>query len=188
MMSSDLRIIYGQGRCGTSLIMQMLAAGGAVVTGEWPAFEDDRYQRQLAGQGDWGWLRDLPPGACLKALDADLLEPSLPPEVAERGIFLRRNFYEQARSKAKFLRASGRHTNYPGAVARDTAPESPRDLSGFAGGLPCAPGGPAVRGSDPLAAGERTADCGGPGPSGARHGCRGGRCEAALAALLPRVA
>jgi hypothetical protein len=35
-------VVSGSGRCGTSLVMQMLAAGGMPCSGDWPAYEDVR--------------------------------------------------------------------------------------------------------------------------------------------------
>jgi hypothetical protein len=42
MMSAPVIVVAGLGRCGTSLVMQMLAAAGLPCVGSFPDFEDDR--------------------------------------------------------------------------------------------------------------------------------------------------
>lgn len=93
-------IVSGFGRCGSSLVMQMLRAGGFPVTGQWPAFEDDRMMpvREVDN------AVDLTPfaGKAVKILDPHrfTIASPLPP----RAIWLDRNHREQAKSHVKFLR------------------------------------------------------------------------------------
>lgn len=91
-MSHDLPVIVaGFGRCGSSLVMQMLQAGGFPVTGEYPSFECLAYNSGGAP----------PPDGASKILDLHL---NPPPGGPYRWIWLDRNPNEQAQSQAKFLR------------------------------------------------------------------------------------
>lgn len=97
--SAPIILVCGFGRCGSSLVMQMLAAGGVPMTGEWPAFEADQVG-DLALDADW--LATVP-GHAIK-----LLDPHRAPIPAiaggYRSIWLDRDPREQSRSHAKFLR------------------------------------------------------------------------------------
>ena len=84
-------IVAGFGRCGSSLVMQMLHAAGYPVTGEYPSFECEEYNA--------GGLAP-PPGAS-KILNIDC-EP--PPGGPYRWVWLDRNPAQQAMSQAKMLR------------------------------------------------------------------------------------
>lgn len=93
-------IVTGLGRCGSSLVMQMLEAAGIAVTGEYPAFEHD------AGNElgfDRQWLSDAADGTALKVLDLQLDSIQLPTG-DYKTIVLKRDRAHQARSHAKFLR------------------------------------------------------------------------------------
>lgn len=94
-------VVAGMGRCGTSLMMQMLAAGGVPCTGEWPAFESDL---AMAGRFDAKAFDAL--GDCaVKLVDPAPLKPGrLPNHVV---IWLDRSVPQQARSQIKFLRWNG---------------------------------------------------------------------------------
>ena len=89
-MSGHCIVVSGFGRCGSSLVMQMLAAGGVPCLGKYPAYES----RQV-----------LQPGRrqAVKILDPQRADPTpyaIPPDA--RVIFLTRDPSEQARSLAKF--------------------------------------------------------------------------------------
>lgn len=84
-------IVAGFGRCGSSLVMQMLDAGGFPVTGEYPSFECEAYN--AGGQP--------PPAGASKILDLHL---NPPPGGPYRWIWLDRNRNEQAKSQTKFLK------------------------------------------------------------------------------------
>lgn len=86
-------IVCGHGRCGSSLVMQMLNKGGIKTTGEYPAFEDERYQ----GAGE-----ELPIGKAVKIIDP---HEFMPPRSNCRWIWLDRNHKEQAKSTVKFMKA-----------------------------------------------------------------------------------
>lgn len=83
-------IVAGFGRCGSSLVMQMLHAAGFPVTGEYPSFERDEYNT--------GGLS--PPAGASKILN---LECNPPPAGAYRWVWLDRSPAQQAKSQAKFL-------------------------------------------------------------------------------------
>jgi hypothetical protein len=91
-------LVSGFGRCGSSLVMQMLDAAGVGTTGEWPAFEDDRV---LGLPHRAGWLNQQH-GRAVKLLDPHIYTP--PPGLPCRAIWLDRNPDEQSKSQAKFLR------------------------------------------------------------------------------------
>jgi hypothetical protein len=88
-----LVLVSGLGRCGTSLTMQMLAAGGWPVWGAdeatWPAFE---HPANLEGGGV-----PVIGAGILKWLDPH----HFPPPPFYRAIFLTRDLREQARSQRK---------------------------------------------------------------------------------------
>lgn len=98
---TGLVLVSGLCRCGSSLMMQMLTAGGwpAVepeVAG-WPAFEHPANMGRAA----------LPPNASgvMKWLDPQRFTP--PFDHVRGSIFLTRDHRNQARSHVKFLRACG---------------------------------------------------------------------------------
>lgn len=100
MSNKSITLVCGFGRCGTSLVMQMLEAGGMPVTGEWPAFETD--QANFASfDGDWIAEQH---GKAVKALDPHRSVVTLKDTAAYRVIWLNRNRMEQAKSHAKFMR------------------------------------------------------------------------------------
>lgn len=97
-MSDHVILVCGFGRCGSSLVMQMLDAGGVPTIGEYPAFEDDRTGLDRDPQ----WIA----AQCGKALK--LLDPHYPDGRLIPGnykiIWLDRDHKQQARSQAKFAR------------------------------------------------------------------------------------
>jgi hypothetical protein len=98
-MNDFILLVSGFGRCGSSLVMQMLDAGGYRVTGEYPAFEDDiALPRSIASPDAWRRMM----GRAVKVLDPHLL--SLPTGVPFRVIWLDRDLYQQAKSQAKFAK------------------------------------------------------------------------------------
>lgn len=83
-MTAQSIAVCGLGRCGSSLVMQMLAAGGVPCTGRFPAFEG----RQVAGHA-------------FKVLDPQSPHVTMP-EWANTVIWIDRNPNEQAKSHVKF--------------------------------------------------------------------------------------
>lgn len=80
-------VVSGLARCGTSLMMQMLAAGGVPCSGRYPAYEHKR----------------VIDGYATKILDPqDARSAPLPPDA--KVIWLDRDTRQQALSHAKFLR------------------------------------------------------------------------------------
>lgn len=92
-------IVAGFGRCGSSLVMQMLEAGGIPVTGAWPAFEDQHANITDGGTIDPTWL-DTIPGHAIKVLDP---QNGTIPKRDYLCIWCSRDQMEQARSQVKFL-------------------------------------------------------------------------------------
>lgn len=102
---SGVLIVAGLGRCGTSLAMSMLMAGGCPVVGNPPAFEPriahaERITRDTL---------EISRGRAMKIVDPQLLRVSLPRYC--RAVWLDRDFTQQARSVIRFLRMTG--TNVP---------------------------------------------------------------------------
>ena len=87
-------LVCGFGRCGSSLVMQMLAAGGMPVAGEWPAFEDEVASPSNPAR-DWAGAA----GKAVKVIDPFRIRL---PEGRCPAIWLDRDRREQARSQAKF--------------------------------------------------------------------------------------
>ncbi len=101
-MNPDPTITYvcGFGRCGTSLVMQMLEAGGMPVTGPWPSFEDEHTLKVMdGGEISADWLASKA-GHAVKVLDP---HRGTIPRGPCRAIWLDRDPDEQAKSQAKFL-------------------------------------------------------------------------------------
>lgn len=90
-------VVAGLGRCGSSLTMQMLAAGGIPCVGQFPAFEDDRVKHQVTREAIESWR-----GLAVKILDPHRV--GLPGDV--RVIWCARDPVQQARSHAKFAAAT----------------------------------------------------------------------------------
>ena len=88
-MSATPIVVSGFGRCGSSLVMQMLHAGGVPCLGQYPAFEG---------------RAAVAPGQAVKILDPHREAPApypIPP--LARVIWLDRDAREQAASHAKFV-------------------------------------------------------------------------------------
>lgn len=97
--SKETIIVAGLGRCGSSLVMQMLNAAGIPTTGEYPSFEDDRVNL-LSTESLWsGEFK----GRAVKILDPHRRDLHLN---GCRVIWLRRNERQQARSIVKFFEAA----------------------------------------------------------------------------------
>lgn len=102
-MQKGTLIVSGLGRCGSSLLMQMLAAGGLRCAGKFPDFE----QEGMA-PGDYIgaiWVHRF---EAVKILTPDLfvIERNLKAGV----VWLDRSAGEQARSHIKLLEAAGQST------------------------------------------------------------------------------
>lgn len=99
-----ITLICGLGRCGTSLVLQMLHRGGIHCSGSWPMFEDIRQTRS----NEKDWIREYE-GAGLKWLDPGLYPPphscSGGHRFDYRAIWLDRCEKEQAKSFQKFQNA-----------------------------------------------------------------------------------
>ena len=89
-MSKPIVIVAGLGRCGTSLVMQMLAAGGVPCIGRFPAFEE--HDPRVLG------------GRAVKWLDPHRNPLRVPLDARYKCIWLGRDPHEQAASQRKFLR------------------------------------------------------------------------------------
>lgn len=96
-----ITIVAGFGRCGSSLTMQMLAAGGLDMAGPWPSYEDP-----IANIG--GAFMEGDKGACFVLEDkvVKVLDPHLGrlPPWDYRVIWCKREYDQQGKSQAKFLR------------------------------------------------------------------------------------
>lgn len=104
-------LVAGLGRCGTSLVMQMLDAGGFPVAGEFPDYE---FEEQMALPFNKHIWLPIALGRAVKALDPFRWPPPL--GIDARCIFLVRNHREQMASQARFVGgAAGRAQRRSGA-------------------------------------------------------------------------
>lgn len=101
-MTDPTIIVAGLGRCGSSLVMQMLAAGGAACVGTYPDFEDD-LTMDLPGIDAQRTFVERCKGRAVKLLDPHLHQPPIGLEY--RSIFLTRHPVEQAKSMLKLVGA-----------------------------------------------------------------------------------
>lgn len=119
---ASIIVVSGLPRSGTSLIMQMLAAGGVplVTDGQRSAdednprgyFEDERVKRLQQGAE---WLAEAR-GRAVKIISQLLF--SLPPGETYRIILMRRNLDEILASQAAMLERSGRAGADPQAIRK----------------------------------------------------------------------
>ena len=107
-----ITIVAGMGRCGTSLVMKMLAAAGMPTPGAGPPGYERIDIRDAIGRRDYTWCPDLAGGA-LKILGPYLYPPP-PPEVWPcRIIYLQRNLEDQARSWLEYRLRMAKRPNPP---------------------------------------------------------------------------
>lgn len=96
-------IVAGLGRCGSSLCMQMLQAGGVDCVGEYPAFEPSESDPAVLTTG---WLASNA-GRAVKCLDPQRADYCRFSEVPRVVLWLDRDPKEQAKSMVKFGRLIG---------------------------------------------------------------------------------
>jgi len=94
-------VVCGFGRCGTSLVMQMLSAAGVRCLGEWPSFECPTINPLSI---DPDTMRQAQGGA-IKVLDPHRV--GLPDGFKYDFVWLTRDPYQQALSSIKFGNALG---------------------------------------------------------------------------------
>jgi hypothetical protein len=99
-MTEPTILVAGLGRCGSSLVMQMLAAAGVPTVGVYPAFEDAMTLRLPALDAQREFYAAAK-GRAVKLLDPHLHAPPIGLEY--RTIFLSRHPAEQAKSMLKLL-------------------------------------------------------------------------------------
>lgn len=94
-------VVAGLGRCGTSLMMQMLHAGGVPCIGEWPAYETSASNFGSFDPVAFAALR----GTAIKLIDpARLPIGAMPNHIV---IWLERDPVEQAKSQVKMMQGFG---------------------------------------------------------------------------------
>ncbi len=99
MSSLPAIVVAGLGRCGTSLMMQMLYAGGVPCVGEWPAFESSASMFGSFDPNAFAALR----GHAIKLIGpAELPIGDMPKHIV---IWLDREPHEQAKSQLKLVSA-----------------------------------------------------------------------------------
>lgn len=102
-------LVCGHGRCGSSLVMQMMQAGGYPCFGNFPAFEPK----------ETGFDRDI--NSLLKLIEghsAKIIDPQINEWTDLKGVcvvWLSRDRNEQAASQLKFLRIIGGINAPPGS-------------------------------------------------------------------------
>lgn len=93
-------LICGFGRCGSSLAMQMLAAGGMPTTGLYPGFEDEAVMATMKARAAFYRANA---GRAIKVLDPHLYP--IPGGLEYRAVWLDREPREQAKSIVKWAGA-----------------------------------------------------------------------------------
>ena len=94
----DIIAVTGSTRCGTTLMMKMLAAGGCPVYADNPTSMETTKTLRLPR--DTSWLTDCP-GKAVKFLEP--LHCSPPATYRYRAILMLRDYTEQAKSQRKFM-------------------------------------------------------------------------------------
>lgn len=130
MSNEFVLLVCGFGRCGSSLVMQMLDAGGYPVTGTRPAYEDD--VALLENRSHASRWRSYA-GRAVKLLDPHI--GKIPRDIPFRALWLDRDRKEQAKSQAKFAEWSmGLHIDRDGRrkLAASYAADRPLALQALA--------------------------------------------------------
>lgn len=107
-MSDTITLVCGFGRCGSSLVMQMLVAGGIrSFGGEYPTYEAPEVNSLPYS---YQWLKQAQ-GMAVKVLDPHMRLTWAAPTwyLPFRSIWIDREPKEQAKSMAKFLAAMAPH-------------------------------------------------------------------------------
>jgi len=114
--TAPVLFVAGLGRCGTTMVMTMLDAGGFPVTGPRPSYEPS--ERWIAGRPDMDWLKQQG-GHAVKWIDPTR-HFTLPGRLPVRPVIvlLERKAREQARSQVKMVRGDFREFNLAGAFGR----------------------------------------------------------------------
>jgi hypothetical protein len=107
MSAPQIIMVAGLGRCGTSLALQMLAAGGVDCVGPYPSFEDAEHD-QLRRTAPAEWAARAA-GKAVKVLDPHRNPPPIGP--AYRVLWLFRDWADQARSQLKMVGAPQSRAN-----------------------------------------------------------------------------
>jgi hypothetical protein len=112
VQSRPIIVVSGLPRSGTSLMMQMLQAGGVPVLTDHQRTSDEdnpggylEFERVKQIKRDKAWLADAV-GKVVKIIHLLLIE--IPTDRAYRVIFMHRDLNEVVRSQAKMLQRSGR--------------------------------------------------------------------------------
>lgn len=95
----EIIIVAGLGRCGSTMIMQMLRAGGMPVVADNLVSCEDSRSNSITKKSSW--LEEAQ-GKAIKVLLPDVI--NLPNEFSYRIIWIKRDYNEQAKSQVKFLR------------------------------------------------------------------------------------
>lgn len=101
-MSAEIILVAGLGRCGTSLALQMLSAGGIACVGTAPSYEDAAIDG-FRTTDPQAWAA-CSAGKAVKLLDPHRAPPPRGPRY--RTLWLFRDWADQARSQLKLIGAS----------------------------------------------------------------------------------
>lgn len=126
MADQPILFVAGLGRCGTTMVMTMLDAGGFPVSGPRPAYEP--YERWVDGRPDMTWLHQQA-GRAVKWIDPTR-HLSLPGRLPVRPvvILLTRNAVQQAASQCKLIKGDWAHINFGRHGVRAMARSIRRDV------------------------------------------------------------
>jgi len=134
-MSAPTILVAGLGRCGSSLVMQMLAAAGVPTVGQYPDFEVTDVAKLLPGD-PCRWLEHAV-GKAVKVIDPHRGRPPAGPDY--HTIWLRRDVNEQAKSMLKLIGLPDTRENrrqWSASVRRDMAPARRAVLASHGHGRP----------------------------------------------------
>lgn len=117
-------VVTGLGRCGSSMMMQMMVQGGLKLTGEaeWPMCEDPR---AISLPKESQWLKEIGPGEVVKILNPDHYR--IPKWFQCCAVWLDRNREEQVKSWVKY----GESIRRQDASVKELTPKQIRSIVKF---------------------------------------------------------
>ncbi len=108
MQNDFLTVVTGGGRCGTTMLMQMLEAGGVPAIGKPPMYENEKWF-VIRKNSDISFLE---PGKCIKLLD--IHRHFIPAYLKVKYLYISRDVYQQAKSQLKLLQFTNTPVNTRG--------------------------------------------------------------------------
>jgi len=101
-MDNKTLLVSGLGRCGSSLTLQMLEAGGFPCVGQYPAYEPEKLN---PSKFDAKWFMSNN-GKAIKFIMPEMYDYKFPASYSPKAIWIDRDPLEQARSSLKLMRVT----------------------------------------------------------------------------------